>query len=508
MHRLVAALVVLLGSATARGADDATSRSPVPKLRIQPDGYLLEARLHADVRFEESGSYPVDGQGTSFDPGTVLFGQVRPTLVLSTGKAWAPVQLALELEGELRYGMAMGRSELEGEGLPRGELFHADFRRAQARASFGPWLHVTGGMLTTHWGMGLLANDGTQGWTPTNARFSDPLGGDRVWRAMVTTLVDAEHGIGVAMAYDVPIEDGALRPGDEARNIVLSGFYGLDLTAPDRRKDTFAGAYLVSRKQENPEGRGLDVTVFDVSARHRMSLNDSVRLELEGELVYIAGTTTLGPTPEFPEHQVSQLGLALRLGVHTACSGALFDFVVATGDPNFDDEIQSGFKANPNFEMGMLLFKGLMAAQTGRGAFTAADPGLVGVPALDLDRFPSRGSITNTLAFYPRAYWNPWRGLSVYGGVLLALAAAPQADPLQTRLAGGAATNALGARPGPVLGTELDLGLRYRLGTPIGELTFGVEGAILIPGSALQGPDGGPRLDPLFGVRAAVQYKL
>ena len=102
--------------------------------------------------------------------------------------------------------------------------------------------------------------------------------------------------------------------------------------------------------------------------------------------------------------------------------------------------------------MGMLLYRQVLSAQTGRGVATASDPELVGYPSAGIERFATRGSITNTVAFFPRAYWQPLAGLEVYGGPLVAFNATSNIDPLNTRLAGGSARNALNAKPGTYLG--------------------------------------------------------
>ena len=57
------------------------------------------------------------------------------------------------------------------------------------------------------------------------------------------------------------------------------------------------------------------------------------------------------------------------------------------------------------------------------------------------------------------------------------------------------------------LGTELDLGLRYRTIVGGTQLTVGFEGGVFMPGSAYtEGED--TQLDRVFGGRAMVAYKL
>jgi hypothetical protein len=80
-------------------------------------------------------------------------------------------------------------------------------------------------------------------------------------------------------------------------------------------------------------------------------------------------------------------------------------------------------------------------------------------------------------------------------------------DPLNSRLAGGANRNALGGKPGTLLGTELDVGIRYRVGFGTSELLLGAEGAYLIPGSAFVDASG-DAMAPVYGARASLAYRL
>ncbi len=98
-------------------------------------------------------------------------------------------------------------------------------------------------------------------------------------------------------------------------------------------------------------------------------------------------------------------------------------------------------------------------------------------------------------------------GRRIGGGVLMARAVSPFVDPLASRLAGGVPVNAMGGRPGVVLGTEVDLGVRYRVHLAGTELTLGLEGGVLWPGSAFVAP-GGALPPPLVGGRGLLRYRL
>jgi hypothetical protein len=135
----------------------------------------------------------------------------------------------------------------------------------------------------------------------------------------------------------------------------------------------------------------------------------------------------------------------------------------------------------------------------------ASDPNLLGIPSDDLDRLPTRGSITNTIAIFPRAWIRPFDGFEVYGGPLIAFSEVPYSDAFNSRLAGGEPKNALDGDAGQYYGTEFDLGMRLTgllWGT---QLQLGVEGAIFLPGDAFVNADG-LDMDLVYGGRAMVNY--
>jgi hypothetical protein len=225
-------------------------------------------------------------------------------------------------------------------------------------------------------------------------------------------------------------------------------------------------------------------------------------LKLEAEAAIAAGEASFGASPEIPESDVLQIGAALRASVSLSRFGAVLDVTYASGDQNTNDAHQNGFKADPNFETGLLLFRYVEAAQTGRGYGRGADPLLVGAPAAGLERLPTRGGISNALVVFPRLWARPAKGLEAYGGWLVALAPQDNLDPLNTNLKGGSIRNALNKVPGPAWGNEFDVGARYRVYLHRTELTIGGEGGLLFPGSAFGDAS------PVYGGRLTARYRL
>jgi hypothetical protein len=374
-------------------------------------------------------------------------------------------------------------------------------RKAFVRVGFAPFLVLGGGYTVNHWGLGLLANDGVQSRRLSQDAFAEPGAGDRVLRAQVSTGPWLSNGWVLSFAYDRVEDDDVLLDGDEATQMVGAMVYGHE--RPNR-----LGFYAARREQTAADGQETNVTALDLYLRGELK-GCACKALWRGELeaAYLFGETELGPTTENATHDVSQLGVAARLEFDAHRWGVSTDLVFASGDGNFDDGAQHGFKADPAFTQGLLLFRQVLAAQTARGADRAADPELVGRPSEDLDRFPTRGQLTNTWLAAPQVFVRPIQGLLVHAGPTVAFSDAPLADPRESRLGGGTPRNALGGEPGRYLGTELTFGARQHTLLWGSRLSAGITGAWFLPGSAFDDARG-ERMDALFGARLDVRYAL
>jgi hypothetical protein len=365
----------------------------------------------------------------------------------------------------------------------------------------GPLVHFTGGFMVSHWGMGLLANDGAHKWEPGSASFVDPRGGDRVLRGTMAIGPFFDNGLVFVGGADKVEDDDALFEEDEAKQVVASVMYGV------KGGPLKVGAYLASRRQQNSvDGDTTVVNVFDLTASFRQETTEAV-YTFEGEIAVIKGETTLAPSVDFPVHELSQMGLALRASADFGQFGGVLDMLLATGDDNFEDGVQAGFKVDNNYPLGLILHRFVLGAQSGRGTFTASNPELTGRPAEDLDRFPSQGAVTNTLAFFPRGWWRPMEKLEIYGGPLLAFTESGLVDPFNTKIGGGTPRNALNGEPGRMLGAEFDIGVRYRRNIGGLEMTLGMEAGVLFPGDALLDA-AGELMGEVYAGRAIVDLKL
>jgi hypothetical protein len=465
----------------------------------EENSFKLQIPLSIRARGEAVSAFPVDSAANEFGA-PALLPQVRLGALLTSKGLLLPLHLHLEYEHDLLTGTAAGRPDLEGALLPNDQELEQELRKLFLRASLGAFLHLQGGVTTSHWGMGLLANDGAHSWTPGSAQFRDSRSGDRVIRGQIATGPITNSNLIAAFAVDSVLGDDIGLPEDDAVQFIGALKLG-------EGKKTNGGFYVVRRDQEATDGRNFGIWAFDATMQSKIKLERKIVLTLEGELAVIVGDTDLTGNREVPLQDITQLGAAARATIDFGQWGGVLDFLYATGDRNFDDGKQNAFKADPNYEMGLLLFRQVLGAQSGRAVAVAGDPDLVGVPNTGLERYPSRGSASNTIAFFPRAFWRAFSGFETYGGVLVALAEVEPADPLNTRIAGGSPRNALGGTPGRFLGTELDVGVRYETVLDTTELSAGLEGGLLIPGSALAAQNDGS-MDPVVGARLMLGLRM
>ncbi len=452
------------------------------------------------------GGFPVDRYGNEVVARPTFSPQLRISARFETGAELDPVFLRLEYEHDLLSGHLAPDVGLAGQEGAYGyteELNH-ELRKAYALAALGQYAQLTAGWQTSHWGLGLLANDGDHGWRPGSAMVADPRSGDRPLRATISSGPHTDAGLFVAVGgdmlnHDFLAADDVLLEGDWAGQLI-------GVLMAGRGKPHQVGFYGVYRVQENEAGQQTRVFAFDLGGKATLDLAPTVIVTFEAEGALITGETEWAPSVDYPVHDVLQTGAAVRVDMDAGMVGSVVDFAFASGDQNLDDDTQHGFKADPNFEMGMLLFRQVLADQSARAAFTAGDPGLVGVPSDGLERLPTRGSLSNTVVLFPRLKVRPLDGLEMYGGPLFAWTVVPLADPLNTRVAGGLPRNALGGEGGIHLGTELDFGVRYRALIHGLELTAGGEIATLRPGSALAGA-GVAAMDAVHGGRLMIEAR-
>ncbi len=461
-----------------------------------PEGWSGEANADLASRAEQTSPLLLDADGTTLETTPTLDGQL---IVGGRAQYRGPSLLVrADVEGGVTTGTLTGRAdETIADGLPRTDDMTTTLRKANLVLSLGPALTLGGGWMTSRWGLGLLANDGTGRWRSGTAQFTDPRGGDVVLRGLVSTGPHASlQHLRATVFVDQVTEDASLLEGDEAWQ--AGGALTIGKVGP---KKPHAGLYVVKRFVTTASADTLDALVFDVMGSLPHDLGEGRKVTVAGEFAVVTGETTLGPSTDHPTHDLLQLGGALRASFDDGPRGAVLDVFYAAGDRNSSDGTLHAFRIDSNYPAGLMLYRQLLTAQTARSVVVASDLDLTGVPAEDLDRIPTRGSVSNTVAVFPRAWVRPMDALEIYGGPLLAWNEVEYADPLQSKLNGGVPTNPFGTEPGRYLGTELDLGLRLSAELGPATTSLGLEGGVLLPGSALALADDAS-MDTVYGGRA------
>lgn len=490
---------------------EGTLTRPKPVMATAIGDTLLVPRLMLHGGIQAITGFPVDRYGTELNTLTGAQATLRLGLMYTTAQALLPIILKVDFEGDGHLSKAQPQP-IEGDGYPGTTESKLVLRKASLAISYKGLVSLSGGFTTSHWGLGLLANDGGDYFTPGSASFNSPYGGDVVIRAGLSLgpFRDA-NDFTFSFAYDTLWSDDAMLEGD-------SGFQFVAAASVKPTKDSFVGVYGVRRHQEagtptaipNAAGepKATDVWVVDLTGYGEVSLSKSWTLRLEAEVAVIFGETELSPTSDFPIHDVLQVGAAARLEVSTGYWGLVMDIAFASGDQNLDDNVQNAFKADQNFQMGFIYYQNVMAAMTARATFTAADPDLVGRPSEDLERFPTRGSVSNSVALFPRLWWRPLKGFEIFFGSMFAFSHADVSDPLNTRVNGGEGHNAFGGNPGTYQGAEVDFGLRYNALIMGSMLSFGLDAGVFFAGDALDNAAGESVIDPVYGARLQLRYEL
>lgn len=373
------------------------------------------------------------------------------------------------------------------------------------------------GQQPSHWGMGLVANDGDH---PT--LFGDYQRGSLSERLLfATTPFGKGSPLSVAVAGDVIFQD-------QTADLVLDhdrAFQGV-LALLYRTKPAEVGFYGVIRHQERdhvavdaltPYTDGLTVGVLDVTGKLNTPVPGTTAFaygQLEAAL--ILGSTSFlrgaygratDPTAKREDELIRSFGAAAMLGAaHVSGTGkdAWGDLVAevetgyASGDADSNDGTTRRFTFDGNHRVGLVLFNQVLAWKTARAATIAQDPDLVARAAPGLGLLPSKGGVFGAQYLNPRMIIRPRRWLDLKTGVVIAQTTADLVDPYHQGALGNIATYDGGDPRRHDLGLELDLGANVRIPVDTtATVQAGVEGGVLFPGHAF---------DDVAGGRLANQY--
>ena len=343
--------------------------------------------------------------------------------------------------------------------------------------------------------MGLISNGGEE---RPEEMLSQREGGDTVERLVFVTTPAAmftkdawANKLRLALGADlVYLDDNAsLLDGD----LALQYFGSLMWQEPTWN----LGLFVIYRDQTDDNGDTLEVTVFDLYGALDIPLGTSkLALRSGVEAALITGHTTRNRPWNSPDGvDILAFWLAGDLGIliTKADLGVGVKFGYLSGDSDLDDGDLYRFRADPNFNVGLIMYDYYLAGMSAASIDRAQDPEHAAVPPGGLSGVATNGALENTWYLAPTITYGDMKGAAAQLLVLAAWSASPVASPYESFAAGGQPRGYRGANSSEnnYLGTEIDLAVRYR-GRIAGVVTIEVrgEGAILFPGSAFSNAAG------------------
>ncbi|MAT27157.1 MAG: hypothetical protein CMN29_19765 [Sandaracinus sp.] len=423
-------------------------------------------------------------------------------------------RLALVGQIDLLDGMLFGDETVgvDAAARPRDGRTAFDASGVDPRWLYLEWTSPIGlfraGLQPSHWGLGLLANDGAH-----EPVFGDYRYGNRNLRMLFATRpLGASVPFNVVLAGDLvyrdPIAD--LTDGERALQAVLALLYG----EPERG----VGAYVVYRSQRSEvDGSGaipsqfddeLDVWIVDLFFRWDVEDPSGGRLFAAFEGLYIHGDTTLTRTAERSTFDVRQWTWAAQLGRESDAFDLVLEVGYTSGDSNPEDGTQRRATMHPDPRIGLLLFPEVLAWNTARSSTLAQSELLTGRPSPGSDLLPTDGGVSGATYLFQYALIHPKDWLDLRVGWIWARATSDVVDPYRAR-AESSLVNYRGGDPSSRdLGLELDAALLFHVLLPKDiEVTAGVEGAVFVPGHAFDDAAGN-RMDTmgLVRLRAGLEF--
>jgi len=352
------------------------------------------------------------------------------------------------------------------------------------------------GLVTSNWGLGMLANDGAQ----------DPLFGrtdlaDRVLRVRLTARPlhwgknpgPEANKVMVTGAFDVVFDDdlATLSEGQVAIQAVAS------LLRYDPGVSTH-GIYAVYRNQQEPNDTGeTSVVVVDAYADRTLQFGQSTSLRLAAEIAAVAGTTSrtlnYNARNELKVQSLGVTGLA-SLGLWDKKLQIHGRIAFASGDQDSDDDKSTSFNFDRNFGTGSVLFDQMLGSINLASHALITDPEISGQPPRGIDALANEGAAGSVFLLQPTIQGTPLPFVDLKFGALLALATADYRQPFYSSRAGGTPRNHHNEdTDGRHLGTELNWSVALGGVLPLKaedapelDLRFELQGGHLFVGSALR----------------------
>ena len=423
------------------------------KLLLVGASYGADVTLDGEIR--EVGrmisDFPIDAAGTQLGTGAVLEQRIR----LGGGLDWERLSVGLAgdvLTGPIAgsdWGIAPPEDPLAVDQRHYGavEPFSIDrfaLRQASVSGQAGP-VQMEVGVVTSHWGLGMVANDGNHERLFGQTRF-----GDRVFRVRATTRLP-DVPLFFSGAVDRVIEDELAQWSEDqvASQTLISILYaeeaGLRL-----------GAYGVRRsQQEADELRSTNATVLDLYADVPFA-GLGLSWRAAAEVAGITGTTNRALSyGALDQLNVRALGATGLLEVTDDVVGVVLRGGYASGDANLDDDTTHDFTFDRDFEVGSVLFPEVTGAINAGAYALLDDPQYSAEPPEGAEGLVTEGAFQRAAFASPVITLKPRDWLEARAGAVMAWGTAPIAQPFYTVRAGGTPTSHHDlATESPLLGTE------------------------------------------------------
>ena len=426
----------------------------------------------------------LDTDGTMLGQDFVLDSRLRTGLAFGKGGFRAVV------EGDLFDGQLAGDGwdvpgdtdarERERVGVLTGDDF--DLRKAFVKARLGV-VGLQAGVATSHWGLGMLANDGNR-----DPIFGRNDFGDRVVRLQVGSrpFGKGKVPLTISLAGDRVIEDEFAHwtPFDEEDKggKAWQGIGAL-LWAPEDGADV--GFYAVHRRQtESDDERQTIITALDAYTDWSTQL-DGFQLRVAAE-----GATLLGHTSRSLNYNYRDQLRVRSGGVTGLVELAPDDLPVrgifrggwASGDGNPDNDVVNDFAYDRDFDAGMVAHDELLGAVDAATYNQVGNPEHAGSAPEGADAIVREGAFLHAIFLQPVVAVDATEWLELRAGTTLHWSTAPIAQAFTTTRNGGIPANWLGTpTEGYAMGPELNWAIE------VGDVVTGPEKIGLKPALVLQG---------------------
>ena len=337
------------------------------------------------------------------------------------------------------------------------------------------------GRMPSHWGMGLLANNG-DGLANDLGDYYRGSTIDRILFAtrplqIIKTIMGSskpKSNLVMALAYDKLVDDAIDDIDPDSERACTSCSPQILLARPNDDVDEWVGVlvykdekanilassdlvqigtYVVHRIQKTTQSK-----VWVIDGHTKLRLGD---FGLESEVVWIKGTSSAinGENPK----DIDILGGVGRLGYYRKAYDIEFESGYAPGDKDPTDTSFSGYPFHSDFNVGLILYNEVLAARTAR------------VWSQELRGLWSNGGVYNSFYINPKMRWRPSEKMTLFLGFLWARADEDNGAIWGESLPPSNASDL-------DLGYEVDAAIRYDFA---GRTHFKLATGILVPGRGL-----------------------